>query len=135
MCGSLNSYVATLTNFVPIEFLCSFFKLVLRPSFYVATAFLFWFLLQHCFLYYHNFRRDPESLSRQSFIATLPDFLLQLHFGVATWPLGVVDVCCRDPVCYVMTRLFCFQLIFVSRPSLLCRDQTSLPCVGIFFAT
>ena len=55
--------------------------------------------------------------------------------GLGPFTLGVVDVCCRDPVCYVVTGLFCTHLIFVSRPSLLGRDQTSLPYVGIFVAT
>ena len=49
MCGALNSYVATSTIFVVIEFLFSFFKLVSRPVFVsrqhfclviVATLFL-----------------------------------------------------------------------------------------------
>ena len=35
---------------------------------------------------------------------------------------------CRDKTFYI-------QLIFVSRPSLLCRDKVSLPCVGIFDVT
>ena len=41
MCGSLNSYVATLTNFVATEFLCSFFKLVSRPVFMSRQLFCF----------------------------------------------------------------------------------------------
>ena len=41
MCGSWNSYVATSTIALRQCFLCSFFKLVLRSGFYVATAFLF----------------------------------------------------------------------------------------------
>ena len=41
MCGSWNSYVATSTIVSRQCFLCSFFKLVSQPSFYVATAFLF----------------------------------------------------------------------------------------------
>ena len=42
-------------------------------------------------------------------------FLLQLPFDLATQSLSVVDVFCRDPVLYVVTRLFVFS-------STLCRD-------------
>ena len=36
---------------------------------------------------------------------------------------------------FVVTGLLCIQLIFVLRPSLLCRDKSSIPCVGIFVTT
>ena len=67
-------------------------------------------LLQHCVLYYPHFYHDPESLSRQSLIVTELDFLLQLRSDVATWLLGVVNIYCRDPVFYVVTRLIFLML-------------------------
>ena len=58
-----------------------------------------------------------------NFILILRHSLLVLSmFSVATKFL-----CCD--------KNFCIQLIFVFRPSLLCRDKTSLPCVRIFIAT
>ena len=116
-----------------------------RPSFYVVTTFPFWFLLQPCFLCCQIFYRYPESLSRQSLVATYPDSLLQLRSYVATWLLGVVIVCCRDqvfmsrqefsvfslslcrnPVCYVATKLFLFVLQSLSQHKKVCRDLVSL---------
>ena len=38
------------------------------------------------------------------------------------------------PSFYVVTRLFVFSSILCRDPVLLCRDNTSLPCVGIFVA-
>ena len=50
MCGSLNSYVA-IDNFCRDIVFVQLLQIGVATSFYVATAFLFWFLLQQCFLY------------------------------------------------------------------------------------
>ena len=42
---------------------------------------------------------------------------------------------CRDRVLLPLNLISCYNFILMSRPSLLCRDQASLPCVGIFVTT
>ena len=95
------------------------------PSFHVATT----SLLRSCcniVLYYHHFCRDLESLSRQRLVSTELDFLSQLRSNVATWLLSVINICCRDLVCYVVTKLLCIVLKPLSRPIKVCRDLVSL---------
>ena len=74
-------------------------------------------------------------LSRQRLVATKLDFLSQLHSDVGTWLLGVVNICCRDPIFMSRQDSSVFSLLILSRPSLLCRDRTSLYYVEFFVAT
>ena len=86
-------------------------------------------------LYYLHFCRDLESLSRQRLVATELDFLSQLRSDVATWLLGVVNICCLDLVFMSRQDSSVFRLLVMSRPSLLCSDMTSLHCVEFFVTT
>ena len=104
------------------------------PSFHVAIASLFR-LCCNTFLYYLHFCRDPEILSRQMFVATVLDFLSQLRSDVMTWLLGVDNICCRDLVFMSQQGSSVFNLLVMSRHSLLCCDKTSLHCVEFFVAT
>ena len=101
---SSNCYVATSIIMSQHSFSVAFASWCRDPSFHVATTSLFR-LCCNTVLYYLHFCRDLKSLSRQRLVATELDFLLQLCSDVVTWLLGVVNICCLDPVCYVVTKL------------------------------
>ena len=146
---SSNSYVATSIIMWQHSFSAASASWCRDPSFHVATASLF----RLCFnivMNYLHFYRDPESLSRYMLVAIELDFLLQLCSDVATLILGVVNICCRnpvscrektllcsaysfycDPVCYVATELLCIVLKPLSRHRKVCRDLVSL-CSAYF---
>ena len=133
MCGYWNSYVATSTIVSRQCFCLASSNWCRYIIFYVAIACLFGSCCNNfsCIVSISIATRKvcrnrlllPLNLiSYCSFILILRHSLLVLlMFAVVTQFL------CRD-------RIFCIQLIFVSRPSLLCRDKTS-PCVGIFVTT
>ena len=83
MCVYWNSYVATLTIMLRHCF-CSASLILCRNPVFMSRQYFCWFLLQQCFLYCQHSYRDQKGLSRQSLVSTEPDFLLQLHFDVAT---------------------------------------------------
>ena len=125
---SSNSYATTSIIMSQHSFSASFASLCRNPSFHVATISIFR-LCCNTVLFYPHFCRDLKSLSQQRLVSTKLDFLLQLHYDIATWLLGVVNICCRyntllcsaysfwcDPVCYVATELLCIVLNSLSRP-------------------
>ena len=59
------------------------------------------------------------------------DLLSQLHSDVAIWLLGVVNICCCDLVFMSLQDSSVFNLLILSRHSLLCLDITSLHCVSL----
>ena len=134
MCGSWNSYVVTSTFVSQQCFLCSFFNLESQPSFYVATTYFFSSCCNNvsCIVSisivtrkvcYDRVLSPLNLISYCSFILILRHSLLVLlMFAIATQFLFA-------------TGLFYIQLIFMSRPCLLCHDKTSLPCVRIFVGT
>ena len=58
------------------------------------------------------------------------NFILILRHSLLVFSMFFVTTMflCRN-------KNFCIQLIFVSQPSLLCHDKTSLPCIEIFVGT
>ena len=131
---SSNSYVATSITMSQHSFSAASTSWCRDPSFHVATRSLFR-LCYNTVLYYLRFYRDPESLSRQRLVATELDFLLQPCSDVATWLLGVVNICFRNPVFMSRQDSSVFSLIVLSLPNLFYRDRTSLLCVETFVAT
>ena len=131
---SSNIYVATSIIMSQHSFSAASTSWCRDPSFHVAIASLFR-LCCNTVLYYPHFCRDLESLSRQRHVATELDCLSQLRFDVATWLLGVVNICCRDPVFMSRQDSSVSSLLVLSRPSLLCHDRTSLHCVEFFVTT
>ena len=122
---SSNSYVATSIINLQHIFSAASTSWCCDLSFHVATASLFK-LCCNTVLYYLHFYRDPESLSRQRIIAIELVFLLKLCSNIATWLLGVVNICCRDPVFMPQQDSSVFSLIVMSQPSLLCHDFFAL---------
>ena len=124
LCYDIDNCVATL-------FLCSFFKIVSRPSFYVMTTFMM-VLVATIFLVLSAF------LSRPGKSVVIESCLHKTWFLVAASFLccDIVYCCCicflSRPSFHVATRLFAFNSSLCHDPVLLCRDKTSLPCVGIF---
>ena len=131
---SSNSYVATSIIMSQHSFSATSASWFRDPSFHVAITSLSR-LCCDIVLYYLHFCRDLESLSRQRLVSTELDFLLQLCSDVATWLLGVVNICCRDLVFMSRQDSSMLSLIVLLRPSLLCRDKTSLHCVETFVMT
>ena len=91
-------------------------------------------MLQH-YLVLSTFLSQPKkSITTEACCPELDSFL-QPYSDVTIYSLGVVNVFCRDTVCYVATELLYIHLIVVSRLDLLCRDTTFLYYVEFFVAT
>ena len=119
-------------------FLCSFFKLVLRPSFYVATTFLFGSCCNDvsCIVSISvatkKVCRDRvlsslNLISCYNFILILRHSFLALSmFSVATQFLCRDRIfslsLCRDPVCYLAARPLFLVLKYLSRHRKVYRD-------------
>ena len=127
LCCDIDNCVATL-------FLCSFFNLCCDPVFNVATAFLLVLVATVFFVLSAFLSRPGKSVATKSCLH-LTGFLVAASF----LRCNIVYWCSRcllsRPSFYVVTRIFAFSSSLCHDLVLLCRDKTSLPCVGSTIGT
>ena len=104
-----------------------------RDPVFIPRQYFYWFLLQHCFCIF-----SIHVLTRKVYrdkVLSLLNLISYCNFILILRPsLLVLWLFLSQLNSYVATKLFAFNSCLCRDSVLLCRDKTSLPCVGIFIA-